>query len=452
LVPRHGPREYFIRLPESPKLQQLLTDDLPTSVRRYLFHGGAMRAIIGGQSALDLPRLHVSSRQDAEAFLARYGYELNIEDHVRDIERIRHEAMGFTRGLLLHDTDLKLPDWLDTIDVVELLLTASRPAKKDDRPAELRQAWACGALRVMHAVAHADNFFQRNYYRQIREAVLERFVDQVQTLPDGTQVLADGDSQIPLLRFEVKQQKPLRSVVLKLLQKQENVATDLFDHIGVRIIVRRPIEALMVVRCLHRENTIVYANVKPTRSRNTLVDISAYAERAKQLIEQVKLGALDEQTAIAMLAAFETRPPGAEPLNWNRHSSSRYRAIQFTCRQMIRVRNPLHERLIKARKTARRLLDGDCLIEMLNALSLLGIEPEQKFFFPYEVQIMDIAAHQEATAGRAAYREYKMRQTGTVRERVLKRVLELHDTPVSPPQRDVAVLAPRPLGPSVELS
>ena len=429
-------------------MERLLTADLPANLRRYLFHGGAMRAIIGGQSALDLPRLHVSSPEAARNFLARYGYDLEEDEHRSDIERIRHEALGFIRGVMLHHLDVPLPEWLETIDVVDLLVTASERDPDAEHAHRLRQAWCCAALRVMHAVAHADNFFQRNYYQQIREAVLERFVAQVRTLPDGTQVLADPSQDIPLVRFEVKQQKPLRSVVLKLLQKQENVATDLFDHIGVRIIVRRPVEALMVVRSLHQQNTIVYANVKPTRSRNTLIDIGAYARKAGQLIGQVRGGALDEDAALAMLAAFDGRPDSDEQTLWNPHSSGRYKSIQFTCRQMIRFPNPLHERLARARKTARRLLDGDDLHGMLESLSLLGVEPEQRFFFPYEVQVMDIASYEEATAGRAAYKDYKERQVQVVRTRVLGQVLGLLNVPAAAPSRPIAAMAARPLAAS----
>lgn len=435
-------------------MQHLLTDDLPANIRRYLFHGGAMRAIIGGQSALDLPRLHVSNFDDARDFLARYGYDLKLDDHRRDIQRIRHEAMGFIRGVLLHDLNIPLPTWLDTVDILDLLLCASGsaeipPSVASPREQATNQAWACAALRVMHAVAHADNFFQRNYYRQIRESILERFVAQVHTLPDGSQALLGDLVDIPLVRFEVKQQKPLRSVVLKLLQKQENVAADLFDHIGVRIIVRRPVDALMVVRTLHRSNTIVYANVKPTRSRNTLIDIAGYARKAEQLIEQIRGGAIEEDAALAILAAYETRPGNIERDTWNPHSSSRYNAIQFTCRQMIRFANPLHQRLVKARKNARRLLDGDALQEMLDSLSLVGVEEEQKFFFPYEVQIMDIASYDEATAGRAAYREYKGRQVDVVRQRVLGQVLP-RVIGKSKPRVRQKTIPPRPLAQIVE--
>ncbi len=424
-------------------MERLIADDLPPGLRRFLFHGGALRAIVGGQSALDLPRLHVADRGAARRFLARYGYDLSEPQHIKDIERVRHEALGFIRGVLCHDIGLDVPTLYDTIHILDLLLLASN--RKVNTPADkLNQAWACSVLRVMHTVAHADNYFQQNYYWQIREAVIERFVAQVRTLENGSQVLAGGNYDVPLMRFEVKQQKPLRSVVLKLLQKQENVATDLFDHIGVRMIVRRPIDALFAVRELHEQNTIVYANVKPTRSHNTLVDINGYAEKARRLIGQWRAGAIDEQAAVAMLAAFDRRPEQAEGLAWNPHSSHRYNALQFTCRQMIRVANPLYQRLVKARKLARREMNGDGLTEMLDSLSLVGVEPEIRFFFPYEVQIMDVAAYDQATAGRASYRDYKQRQVDTVRDRVLAGVLTLQDLDATPRQAPIP-MAPRAL-------
>lgn len=418
---------------------------VPARLARFELPGEVLDAIIGGGSALDLPRLAVSDRASAMRFLHRYGYDLDEPAHRAAVERVRHEALGFMRGVLLHSLGLPMPTDFDSIEILDLLMQASRAPDQGDRAEQLQQAWSCAMLRVMHAVAHADNFFQHNYYRQIRESILERFVALVKTLPDGSQVLAGATFDVPLVRFEVKQQKPLRSVVLKLLHKRENVAADLFDHIGVRIIVRRPADALLAVCALHEQHAILYANVKPTRSHNTLIDVDAFGAKARQLVAQCKAGALDADAAVAMLAAFETRPDRTEPVAWNAHSSRKYKSIQFTCRQMIRFANPLHRRLARTRKIARRHLDGDALQEVLDATSLLGVESDIQFFFPYEVQIMDIASYAEAIEGRAAYAEYKDRQVDSVRERVFGRLLRLANVEVPARVELPLPMAPQPL-------
>lgn len=404
---------------------------LPPLLARYVFSWETMHTIIGGQSAIDLSHLRLvkSGEEEARQFLLRYGYDLHNPVHFQEVERIRTEALGFIRGVLLPGLNLVMPAEFDTMPILDVLRLAAGDAAvkvpRGELSAELRMAWACGLLRVMHTVAHAVNYFQSNYYPEIREKILSRFVAQVHTAEDGSQYLHSQSFDVPIVRFEVKETKPLRSVVVKLLQKQENVAYDLFDHIGVRIIVQNPVDALFAVRALREEHTIMYPNVKPTRSRNTLVDLQAYDVHVRKCLERFQRGEIDEVACVAAINAFDHKPHSHEQVDWNPYSSDKYQSIQFTCRQMIRFANPLFTRLNEAQRLARKHLHGAALEEMLANLSLNGVDSEIQFFFPYEVQVMDIASYQAATEGRASYAEYKTRQIASVRKRVLPRVLEL---------------------------
>lgn len=409
---------------------------LPPLLSQYVFSWETMHTIIGGRSALDLSHLRLSGGGEEEAykFLARYGYDLHSPAHMVDVERIRAEALGFLRGVLLPGlADVELPAEFDTMPILDVLRLAAGELGQPPLPVssaastahQLRMAWACALLRVMHTMAHAVNYFQNNFYREIRERILNRFVEQVHTTTDGAQYLHSHSYNVPLVRFEVKETKPLRSVALKLLQKQENVAYDLFDHIGVRIIVRRPVDALFAVRALREAHTIMYPNIKPTRSRNSLLDLEAYDSHVRQCLLRFQRGELDEVATAAAIHAFELKPVSSEQVDWNPYSSDKYRSIQFTCRQMIRFANPLFTRLVDARKVAEKHLQGAALDEMVSTLSLQGVDPEIQFFFPYEVQVMDVASFQQATEGRASYAEYKDRQIASVRRRVMPRVLAL---------------------------
>lgn len=402
-----------------------LSDTPPASLARFRFEADMLASVVGGKSAIDLPQLRVATRDEAARFLQSYGFEVRVEGHRAAIERLRADALGFIRGVLLNHLDVTVPERYDHIDILDLMVAAGLRGAGAEHAARLDAAWSCAILRVMHTFAHAENYFQQAYYPQIRAAILERFIDQVQTLEDGSQVLVSRTCDVPLYRFEVKEAKPIRSVVLKLLHKEENVAADLFDHIGVRIIVERPVDALFAVRALVEEHTVIFANIKPTRSRNTLVDTAAFAAHVDALIESWRAGAISEAEAAEHLASFNERPTNNEQLAWNPHSSPRYNSIQFTCRQLIRMPNPLYVRLEQAEATARALLDGEELGAMQAALDRIGVEREIQFFFPYEVQLMDVASYGAATRGRASYREYKSRQVATVRRRVLGRVLEL---------------------------
>jgi uncharacterized protein (TIGR04562 family) len=404
-----------------------------------------MHTIIGGRSAIDMTHLRLGQRgrEGAYRFLQRYGYDLENPAHADDVERIRVEGLGFLRGVMLPGLpdDVRVPADFDELPILDLIRLAAgdvdgHPTAFDSGPwqdsqplppkeLDLRRAWACALLRVMHTIAHAVNYFQGNFYREIRERILDRFVAQVRTRDDGSQYLHCQSYDVPLVRFEVKETKPLRSVVLKLLQKQENVAYDLFDHIGVRIIVVRPVDALFAIRALREEHAIMYPNIKPTRSRNTLVDLEAYDRHVRACLLRFQRGELDDHQTMATIMAFDAKPAGTEQTEWNPYSSDKYRSIQFTCRQMIRFPNPLWTRLTAAQAVAHMHLHGEPLRDMLEALSLQHVEPEIQFFFPYEVQVMDIASFEAATLGRASYADYKVRQIQSVRRRILPRVLEL---------------------------
>ncbi len=408
---------------------------LPPLLARYVFSWETMHTIMGGQSAIDLSHLRLSHNgaEEASRFLARYGYDLDNPVQFQDVERIRTEALGFIRGVLLPGLPVEMPAEFDAMPILDVMRLAAGDREiavaKDGQTAEVRMGWACGLLRVMHTVAHAVNYFQNNYYHEIRERILNRFVAQVRTREDGSQYLHAQSFDVPIVRFEVKETKPLRSVVVKLLQKQENVAYDLFDHIGVRIIVGTPVDALFAVRALREEHTIMYPNVKPTRSRNTLVDLDAYDTHVRSCLQRYQRGELDEMATVKAIHAFDHKPAGSEQVDWNPYSSDKYQSIQFTCRQMIRFANPLFTRMREAQAIAQKHLQGEALDEMLVALTTQGVDPEIQFFFPYEVQLMDIASYQAATEGRASYGEYKARQIASVRRRVLPRVLQLLGVP-----------------------
>ncbi|MFT7621759.1 MAG: hypothetical protein ACI9WU_000924, partial [Myxococcota bacterium] len=76
---------------------------------------------------------------------------------------------------------------------------------------------------------------------------------------------------------------------------------------------------------------------------------------------------------------------------YNPHSASEYHSIQVTCRRLVRIPS-------------------------LNA-------GELRFFFPYEIQIMDAPSWEQTRSGRASHSDYKGRQRATVKRRVLRELL-----------------------------
>ncbi len=331
-----------------------------------------LRTIVGRTSAIDLERLHVEDLDSAADFIDSYGFDWFSDEDREDIERIRGRAVAFIEEVLLDPSESILPSIRNERDVRELLVLVSTERRTPET------LWACAILRVMHTVAHATSDMSATYGVQIREQILRRFRGHVHA-HDGQKFLGD----IPIVHFDERSHKTANSIVMKLLHKPENVAASVFDRIALRFVTTDRLGALFVVRYLRSHNVLQFANIQPSRSRNTLVDV----DRLEELIS----GGSHSREFLA--AEIERWPyPEEEDEHRNQFSSHRYRSIQFTCRQRVRIPTGNRERL--------------------------------GFFFPFEVQILDQASYGASRVGVASHAAYKERQRQTCRRRVLGQLFE----------------------------
>ncbi len=370
--------------------------------------------ILVGLSAIDSQKLHLSSIREAELFIESYGFSYNYQPHLKELERIRQEALSFIEEELLSDEPkLQIPPQIrDETDIRKLLLLASE--SEDD----LLQNWACALLRVMHTFIHSRSYLNELFGEEIKEQILERFSKHIHRTKEGGLFLGRGSEAIPLLHFEFKHSKPLRSVVMKLLHKPENVAADIFDRIGLRFITRDKLDALLVIRYLRKNHVIMFANIKPSRSRNTLIDIQRLQTELLIIDSLLKKGKIEGKNWLEKLRTMlQSHPYPHVPPNIleNPFRSIHYHSIQFTCRQMIRI--PLKK--FSAHRENGTL---QSLFAEFARAKYRGVE-EISFFFPFEVQIMDIESYRRSRSGLASHDEYKRRQRESVKERVLKKLL-----------------------------
>jgi uncharacterized protein (TIGR04562 family) len=384
-------------------------------------------ALLNGISSIDLDSLLIQTRDDALMFLRNYGYDIerNQEDSLV-VRSIFQEAIAFIERRLLcpqgvhHDeasaywqqlneapnpsscqADGRIPATVRKCPDVATLLTWVSSNRSGTAPmagakpiTSEESAWACAILKVMHTLAHIQHSPMYQALPVAREQILSRFselvvhADTTDASHDQWMVAkgaitfgphhkplfllpphASGLMPLPLHSFAIKDGKTRESILVKLLCKKENVAEEIRDLLGIRLVTHTPAQAATALAWLCAHQVIVPPNIIPSRSRNSLIDAETFHQASQQLSS---LGA----------STFNVHNPS---------SSHTYRAIHITGRQLVRTG------------------EGDSI--------------RQRFFFPFEVQITDADSERQSQHGDSDHKRYKQKQWATARRRVLGRLL-----------------------------
>lgn len=407
---------------------------------KFDFHWEIFDIFLSGKSAIDSNEgLPVHSRDDAERFLRSYGFEL--ENPIEKAETFGnfHEAINFIRRYFLQPENpdglrLEIPRRiLELADIRDLFLMSNLryPDQTADTAGLMLKSWACAILKMMHTVAHVDQDIRTSYFADIQQQIFDRFYKLIHRDGDGNLFLGereDDPERVNLVAFETKPKKSRDSSLLKLLHKQENVAEDIFDRVGLRFVTHTRLDAVRVVKYLKDKMIVLAVNIKPSRSRNTLVDLDQFRTRLGELLEKVERGEIDEDSLTLQLEAA-IQPPGAA--KDNPHSSEHYRAIQFTSRQAIKLVNPLYDdlkelkQLARARGADEQSTETAELIKAIDRVDLKYLQKEIRFFYPYEIQIVDERSYEDNEKGRSAHSEYKRAQIQTAMKRVMGPLIDV---------------------------
>src|SRR5690606_10570551 len=114
-----------------------------------------------------------------------------------------------------------------------------------------------------------------------------------------------------------------------------------FDRIGVRFITQSRFDTLRVVRHLIANNIVIPHNVKPSRSINTMVDLTLFKRRYLGLMKKALRQNLSEEEFLTLVEQ-EVRACSlnANSSDRNLHTKGGYQSLQFTCRQLVKYKNP----------------------------------------------------------------------------------------------------------------
>ena len=405
----------------------------PSYLEPYLFNWETLHVVCSGKSSLDAKNYltEMWGGDQVHDFLDGYGFDLKNPVESAELFGNFHEALQFIKRYFLREgnpegLEISVPHFLYTItNISELFLiatgdTAQKYSKED-------ALWAGVILKVMHTILHADKDLRYRYYSVIQQQIFDRFYKYI-VRDDKNKLMLKNEAgfTIPLVDFETKAKKTRESVLIKLLHKQENVAEELFDRIGVRFITESKLDSLRVIKFLVSNYVVMINNIKPSRSQNTLVDMELLKRKTYPVLKNTLREGWSEEKFFAELSKVvdASTPVLPESSGHNRHSSQEYRAIHFTGRQLIKYRNPFMGQFSEVRRAA--LADPENpLAKQILALDTTPISRDVRFFYPFEVQITDQDSHQKNTQGEASHEEYKKSQVKSAMKRIFRPLIEL---------------------------
>ncbi len=370
------------------------------------------QVILGGGSPIDLDGLRLHTHDEAWDFALNYGYDLRVPAQRAHVRRVFEDAVDFLEGVVLDGTNLHVPESIqDVQDPLDLLLWAS------ERPRNERGRWACALLRVMHTLFHVEHNVNLRFLPEIQQQVFERYDRYL--VPTGDQWMLRGAYDVPLLAVERKENKDRVSMLLKMLHKPENVAETIYDQIGIRLVAEDQLGVLMVIRFLLDHHVLMPTHIKPSRSRNLMIDVEALEAWTEALPPVFQIQDLSPEERRALSHTLATKHPQGEQ---NPFSSKDYSAIQFTARTLVRLPNPTVS-ILESLQNRLEVMGGPHLGEEIRIPELIQEQEEFTFFFAHEVQVMEQSGFQSAQSGPASHSEYKQRQRDAARRRVLQGII-----------------------------
>ncbi len=406
--------------------------DRPSYLHKYMFDWEILEVVVGGKSALDTKNFlgPMSSIEQVNQFLKGYGLDPN--DHVAKAELFGNfqEAIQFIKRYFLKEgnpdgLDLRLPNSLLMIsDISQLFLMATddTPQKKEDK------LWAEIILKVMHTIVHADKDLRSNYFNIVQTQIFDRFYKYIFRGDDDKLYigLKGSENVVALVDFETKSKKTRESVIIKLLHKAENVAEELFDRVGVRFVTQTRFDTLRVIRFLVEKNIVIPHNNKPSRAINTMIDLHRFKEAHQRVLKMALRNNLSEERFVAAMEREiqDCNLQGAAG-DRNKFTSKSYQSIQFTCRQLIEYKNPFLQEFNELRRIAKQLnVEDNELARRVLSMDISLVARDIRFFYPYEIQVVDQAAFQENSQGDASHQEYKRQQVLSAMKRIFKSMIE----------------------------
>ncbi len=347
-----------------------------------------LETALRGHSALDISRIHVSKIEEAEEFLLGYGFNMQDPEDLEALWSYHFKVVQFFKNKLLQegeDVPTIISERGELKNIGQILIWASDPNSENH---DLK-VWSCAFIKALHMLVHLDNDLFTFFTDDIQYQILRPIQSHLVQVPQ-TDELYLGDPSDPasvqLAGFEIKPFKDVDSAILKLLAKRDAVALTLLDRVGIRFVTKRLVDVLRVIQYLISHNVISYAHIVSSESKNSICPVGVLKNAWEETSSHEKgmrfYDDLEEKIRIWMDQGNFLPTEKA-----NTYSHDEHRFLKFINRQFLKVdmgpnRKPL------------------------------------RFFYPFEIQVIDEETQRANLTGEASHQAYKQRQIESVRKRL----------------------------------
>jgi len=352
----------------------------------------AVRLLLRGDSIIDWHRLNFADESQAHEFLAcNELYVSEPGDKVR-MDRLKADAIEYLR----RHFEFPIPKAIERMDSVDLMMTASGRGHK--------QLCACTILKCMHIIHHLEGRELLFMLPLSDQEVFHLVEEKVYRVVGG--MLAAG---MPITEF-VGGRKNKFSLYTKLLSKDKNIASQIYDKLRFRIVTRSRADIFPVLHYLTRR-LFAWNYAIPRESTNTIFHLRSYCKSNPDLARLIA----DERMN-------GTEEDALTPSN-NTFSDSNFHIIHFVVDLPLRVPQPV-----------------------LDAAPASAAALGPVIFALTEFQVIDRETEAHNELGEASHEKYKERQRQAVMRR-LKLGARGLDERISPPAPPVAEKRPSTLPP-----
>ncbi len=344
-----------------------------------------LEIVLGPKSTIDLPKMSLHSRDEAIQFIFTYGYDIKDYRDAEVLWRTHRLAIEILEEEIL-DVDEELPGKVrnreELKDLTDLCLIASYA------DGSALQKYACAVLRVMHLIIHLENDLFTSFTDDIQYQILRPITEHL-SKGEKDKVYLGQNNEIELKEFSIKPFKQTKSGVVKLLAKDDVLAMTLLDRVGIRFITKSVHDIFRVIQYLVDHHLISCPQTISGQSKNMICPTDVFLSAQEAFVSQKKEKEdFENFSKILQMKLDQWLEKGNSFGTTNKFTSEKFRFVKFISSRFLKIDR--------------------------------GDEKESlKFFYPFEVQLIDEKTFEENEKTSASHQAYKERQRRAARRRVL---------------------------------